>query len=214
MHSTEERRSNRFGMTWGWLNASRIFIFEWTIPLSSWCYLLLLRAFQRHVKGFLLHLTCFPEVLLSCACGDCRYGLISRRTRTKFISSLSICRRYVLLLFISLCPRLLLIWEGIFIHPSLYINYYVLCVCERCPRLWPEHVAFVTAEVLQTSKSSIVVSIRGVQSNTSPKPIGKTPWGLYISAHPVWSYTQELCLQFERRTMDPRFHLLHLQEVS
>ncbi len=41
-------------MTWGLLQGSRIFIFEWTNPLSSWCYLLLLRAFQGHVIGFLL----------------------------------------------------------------------------------------------------------------------------------------------------------------
>ncbi len=38
--STEQRRSYRFGTTWGWVN-DRIFIFGWTIPLmhrSKWPY--------------------------------------------------------------------------------------------------------------------------------------------------------------------------------
>ncbi len=32
--SAEQRNSNRFGTTWGWVNDDRIFIFGWTIPLS------------------------------------------------------------------------------------------------------------------------------------------------------------------------------------
>ncbi len=31
--SAEQRNSYRFGTTWGWVNADRIFIFGWTIPL-------------------------------------------------------------------------------------------------------------------------------------------------------------------------------------
>ncbi len=33
--SAEQRHSYRFGTTWGWVNDDRIFIFGWTIPLSS-----------------------------------------------------------------------------------------------------------------------------------------------------------------------------------
>ncbi len=34
--SEDERRSYRFGVTWGWVINDRIFTFGWTIPLSSW----------------------------------------------------------------------------------------------------------------------------------------------------------------------------------
>ncbi len=33
--SAEQRKSYRFGTTWGWVNDDRIFIFGWTIPLSA-----------------------------------------------------------------------------------------------------------------------------------------------------------------------------------
>ncbi len=33
--STEQTHSNRIGTTWGWVNDDRIFIFGWTVPLSS-----------------------------------------------------------------------------------------------------------------------------------------------------------------------------------
>ncbi len=33
--SAEQRNAYRFGTTWGWVNDDRIFIFGWTIPLSS-----------------------------------------------------------------------------------------------------------------------------------------------------------------------------------
>ncbi len=33
--SAEQRHSYRFGTTWGWVNDDSIFIFGWTIPLTS-----------------------------------------------------------------------------------------------------------------------------------------------------------------------------------
>ncbi len=33
--SAEQRNSYRFGITWGWVNIDRIFIFGWTIPLRK-----------------------------------------------------------------------------------------------------------------------------------------------------------------------------------
>ncbi len=33
--SAEQTHSYRFGITWGWVNDDRIFIFGWTIPLTS-----------------------------------------------------------------------------------------------------------------------------------------------------------------------------------
>ncbi len=36
--SVEQRHSYRFGTTWGWVNDDRIFIFGWTIPLSTQMY--------------------------------------------------------------------------------------------------------------------------------------------------------------------------------
>ncbi len=33
--SAEQRNSYRFGITWGWVNDDRIFIFGWTIPLRK-----------------------------------------------------------------------------------------------------------------------------------------------------------------------------------
>ncbi len=33
--SAEQRHSYRFGTTWGWVNDDRIFIFGWTIPLTT-----------------------------------------------------------------------------------------------------------------------------------------------------------------------------------
>ncbi len=34
LRSAEQKKSDRFRTTWGWVNDDRIFIFGWTIPLS------------------------------------------------------------------------------------------------------------------------------------------------------------------------------------
>ncbi len=48
--STEQRNSYRFGSTWGWVNDYRIFIFGWTIPLSSCTLAMGSNSVQCHVQ--------------------------------------------------------------------------------------------------------------------------------------------------------------------
>ncbi len=57
--SAEQRHSYRFGITWGWVNDDRIFIFGWTIPLRSlhteWCFRMLKNKYDLTLCQSHLH---------------------------------------------------------------------------------------------------------------------------------------------------------------
>ncbi len=61
--SAEQRHSYRFGITWGWVNDDRIFIFGWTIPLMPSLHCVIFKVVGSH---------CFHTARLSwVACSCC-----------------------------------------------------------------------------------------------------------------------------------------------
>ncbi len=74
--SAEQRNSYRFGTTWGWVNDDRIFIFGWTIPLSSLLVPSLFSGRRLWVVSRVLSV-CYPRVLLLIAGAESALWLIA-----------------------------------------------------------------------------------------------------------------------------------------
>ncbi len=58
--SEDERRSYRFGTTWGWVINDRIFIFGWTIPLMTLAYVQI-----EIIVYYLFNIAQWPRKVLS-----------------------------------------------------------------------------------------------------------------------------------------------------